>query len=58
MNSAEAMKTAPVLRRLVMEAVRKEVGPQFPIIVRISADEFLKGGNTLEDSLKLAGILP
>lgn len=38
---------------MVMEAVRKEVGPMFPIIVRISADEFLKGGNTLEDSLKL-----
>ena len=39
--------------KMVMEAVRKEVGPMFPIIVRISADEFLKGGNTLEDSLKL-----
>lgn len=39
--------------KMVMEAVRKEVGPMFPIIVRISADEFLEGGNTLEDSLKL-----
>lgn len=39
--------------RLVLEAVRKEVGAQFPIIVRISADEFLEGGNTLEDTLKL-----
>ena len=28
--------------RLVLEAVRKEVGAQFPIIVRISADEFLE----------------
>lgn len=39
--------------KMVVEAVRKEVGPMFPIIVRISADEFLEGGNTLEDSLKL-----
>ena len=37
----------------MLEAVRKEVGAQFPIIVRISADEFLEGGNTLEDTLKL-----
>lgn len=39
--------------RLVLEAVRKEVGPQFPIIIRISADEFIEGGNTLEDSIQL-----
>ena len=39
--------------RLILEAVRKEVGPQFPIIVRISADEFLEGGNTLEDTIQL-----
>lgn len=39
--------------KLIMEAVRKEVGPMFPIIMRISADEFLEGGNTLEDSLQL-----
>ncbi len=39
--------------KLVLEEVRKEVGPMFPIFVRISADEFLKGGNTLEDTLAL-----
>lgn len=38
--------------RLLLEAVREEVGPQYPIIVRISADEFIEGGNTLEDSLE------
>jgi len=37
--------------RLVLEEVRKQVGPFFPIFVRISADEFLEGGNTLEDTL-------
>lgn len=38
--------------RLVMEEVRRQVGPFFPIFLRISADEFMEGGNTLEDSLK------
>ncbi len=37
--------------KLVVEEVRKQVGPFFPIFVRISADEFVEGGNTLEDSL-------
>ena len=37
--------------RLVIEEVRRQVGPFFPIFVRISADEFLEGGNTLEDTL-------
>ena len=39
--------------RLVVEAVRKTVGPWIPISFRISADEFIKGGNTLDDTLKL-----
>ena len=38
--------------RLVIEEVRRQVGPFFPIFVRISADEFLEGGNTLEDTLE------
>ncbi|MBR5637622.1 MAG: FAD-dependent oxidoreductase [Pseudobutyrivibrio sp.] len=37
--------------KLVIEEVRKQVGPFFPIFVRISADEFVEGGNTLEDTL-------
>lgn len=37
--------------KLVIEEVRKQVGPFFPIIVRISADEFLEGGNTLDDCI-------
>lgn len=39
--------------RLVVEAVRKAVGPWVPISFRVSADEFIEGGNTLEDTLKL-----
>ena len=37
--------------RMVLEEVRKAVGPWFPIIVRISAEERVPGGNTLEDTL-------
>ena len=37
--------------KLVVEEVRKQVGPFFPIFVRISADEKAEGGNTLEDTL-------
>lgn len=38
--------------RMVMEEVRSQVGPFFPIFLRISADEFMEGGNTLEDALE------
>ena len=38
--------------KLVVEEVRKQVGPFFPIFVRISADEFVEGGNTLEDAIE------
>lgn len=39
--------------RMVIDRVRAEVGPMFPIMLRISADEFIAGGNTLEDSLQI-----
>ncbi len=39
--------------KMVMDAVRAAVGPRFPISMRISADDMIKGGNTLEDSLEL-----
>lgn len=38
--------------RMILEAVRKDVGPWFPIIVRVSAEERVPGGNTLEDTLE------
>lgn len=38
--------------RMILEAVRKEVGPWFPIIVRVSAEERVPSGNTLEDTLE------
>lgn len=38
--------------RMVIDEVRAQVGPAFPIILRLSADEFMEGGNTLEDCLE------
>lgn len=38
--------------RMVLEEVRRQVGPWFPIIVRVSAEERVPDGNTLEDTLK------
>lgn len=35
----------------VCQAVREAVGPGFPVFVRLSADELVEGGNTLEDTL-------
>lgn len=39
--------------KIVMDEVRSQVGPMFPIMIRISADELVEGGNTLEDTLEL-----
>lgn len=39
--------------RLVIKAVRSAVGKWIPISFRISAAEFIDGGNTLDDTLKL-----
>lgn len=40
------------LTKMVVEEVRKQVGPFFPIFLRFSADEFVENGNTMEDSLE------
>ncbi|MGX8790843.1 oxidoreductase [Oceanobacillus sp. M60] len=39
--------------RMVIDRIRQEVGPHFPISLRVSADEFVEGGNTLEDILHI-----
>lgn len=38
----------------VIEAVREAVGPEFPILYRMSGEDFVPDGNTLEDNKKLA----
>ena len=39
--------------RMIIDEVRSQIGPHMPIMLRLSADEFVKGGNTLEDTLEL-----
>ena len=38
--------------RMVIDEVRKQVGPFFPIMLRLSADELMEDGNTLDDTLE------
>ena len=41
----------------VLQAVRKKVGPDFPVTCRFSADEYVEGGLRIEDSKRIAGKL-
>ncbi len=41
----------------VLRAVRNQVGPDFPIICRLSADEYVEGGLKLEESKEIARAL-
>ncbi len=38
--------------RMVIDEVRKAVGPMMPISLRLSVDELVEGGNTVEDTLE------
>jgi len=38
----------------IVKAVREEVGPQYPILYRMSGEDFIPDGLTLEDNRKLA----
>jgi 2,4-dienoyl-CoA reductase-like NADH-dependent reductase (Old Yellow Enzyme family)/thioredoxin reductase len=38
----------------VLRAVRKKVGPDFPVTCRFSADEYVEGGLRIEDSKQIA----
>lgn len=42
---------------MALESIRRHVGPGFPIEVRISGDEFIEGGLTLEDGVHLAKLI-
>ncbi len=43
--------------REVIAAVREEVGPAFPIVVRMNAMDYVQGGLTLEDAVEIAQAL-
>jgi 2,4-dienoyl-CoA reductase-like NADH-dependent reductase (Old Yellow Enzyme family) len=38
----------------IINGIRAAVGPSYPVGVRMSADEYIEGGNTLEDGVKMA----
>lgn len=41
----------------VLEALRKALGPDFPILIKMNSRDFLEGGLELEDSLKVGRML-
>jgi len=41
----------------IIQGIRKELGPEFPLLFRFSAEEFVEGGRDLEESKKVAKIL-
>ncbi len=41
----------------VMEAVRKAVGPEFPLIVRMNGNDFMPGGNSRQELQEYAMVL-
>jgi len=41
----------------VIQRIRSKVGPGFPILIRISGDEFQPGGRTIEESQYIAPLL-
>ncbi len=43
--------------RMIIDKIRREVGDMFPLILRISADELIAGGNTLDDTLEILDYL-
>jgi 2,4-dienoyl-CoA reductase-like NADH-dependent reductase (Old Yellow Enzyme family)/NADPH-dependent 2,4-dienoyl-CoA reductase/sulfur reductase-like enzyme len=38
----------------VLHAVRKEVGPNYPVLFRMNGEEHVEGGRTLKDSVRIA----
>jgi 2,4-dienoyl-CoA reductase-like NADH-dependent reductase (Old Yellow Enzyme family) len=41
----------------VLDAVRREAGSAFPVLVKLNSQEFLEGGYTVEDMLEVASFL-
>ncbi len=41
----------------VLKAIRKAVGPEFPVLIKLNSEDFLPGGLTVEDMIKAAAML-
>ncbi len=53
-GSVEARARLPVE---IVEGMRREIGSKMPIVVRLSVDDFLEGGLTLEQGKRIAQLL-
>ena len=42
---------------MIIENIREKCGPNFPIEIRLSGDEFTEGGMKLEETVELAKVL-
>jgi len=42
---------------MIIDDIRKKCGPNFPIEIRLSGDEFTEGGMSLEETVELAKVL-
>ena len=54
---AGRLTTASASRRETLQAVRERIGPDRTLGLRISADEFMEGGLTLEEMCKVVRVL-
>lgn len=43
--------------REIVEQTRAAVGPNFPLIMRISGDEYIEGGRTIEETVEICRIM-
>jgi 2,4-dienoyl-CoA reductase-like NADH-dependent reductase (Old Yellow Enzyme family) len=46
--------------RLVLEivrSVRKTVGPEYPVLIKLNSEDFLEGGMTRDEAIQVAGML-
>jgi thioredoxin reductase len=41
----------------ILDAVRREVGASFPLIVRMNATDYVEGGITIDDAVEIASVL-
>ncbi len=52
-----SIKNRARIALMIIEDIRRKCGPDFPIEIRLSGDEFTEGGMKLEETVELAKIL-
>jgi 2,4-dienoyl-CoA reductase-like NADH-dependent reductase (Old Yellow Enzyme family) len=41
----------------VARSIREVVGPEYPVLIKLNSEDFLKGGMTRQESVRVAGML-